>query len=245
MNESLHLLDLNIENDKHVDLVLPFFKKINPEVLVIQELFEDFVEPFSQQLKMECVFTPLCLKNRKIDNQNKSIRWGQAIFTNQKIIQSKSIFYVGSENNIKLFDIDNQRETRFKALTVVNIKKASSVFTVGTSHFTAATSKLTTDEQREDFIKLKTVLASFPDIILTGDFNTPRGGEIYSQLSRMYKDNFPPEYTTSIDKNFHRDGDIQCVVDGLFTTPQYSVSQIKIHDGVSDHFAIEAAISRK
>jgi hypothetical protein len=74
--------------------------------------------------------------------------------------------------------------------------------------------------------------------------NAPRGKESFSRLAKKYKDNIPPEYKTSIDQNLHKVKGIQFMVDGLFTTPSYKASDVKLVDGVSDHMAVVAEITK-
>ena len=74
--------------------------------------------------------------------------------------------------------------------------------------------------------------------------NAPRGNETFSRLEEKYKDNIPREYKTSIDQNLHKVKGIQFMVDGLFTTPVYKASNVKLVDGISDHMAVVAEINK-
>jgi hypothetical protein len=54
------------------------------------------------------------------------------------------------------------------------------------------------------------------------------------------------QYITSIDADLHRDGDKvrkPLMVDGLFTSPIYKCSNVRLQNGVSDHMAIVAEIT--
>jgi hypothetical protein len=73
---------------------------------------------------------------------------------------------------------------------------------------------------------------------MCGDFNAPRGRLIFDRIATKYKDNIPPYVTTTIDKNIHHAGDLQLVVDGLFSTSKYEVRSVQVLDGLSDHCAI-------
>jgi hypothetical protein len=94
------------------------------------------------------------------------------------------------------------------------------------------------------------ILGTMGEFVLGGDFNAPRGGEMFSVLSSAYTDNIPLQYKTSLDLTLHRAarergpqlGDK--MVDGLFSTPAYSVSDVRLVDGVSDHMAVVATISK-
>lgn len=85
-------------------------------------------------------------------------------------------------------------------------------------------------------------LLDLTNIIFCGDFNAPRGRQIWSILSSKLKDNVPNEITTTIDGNIHRAGNLQLVVDGLFTSSNYKVCDVQVISGVSDHCAIVAGI---
>ena len=94
----------------------------------------------------------------------------------------------------------------------------------------------------QDLKVLFELLENIPEFILCGDFNAPRGTAIFDSIAEKYKDNIPQDISTTIDKNLHKAGDLQLVVDGLFTTPEYKVDSIKILDKLSDHCAILATI---
>lgn len=79
-------------------------------------------------------------------------------------------------------------------------------------------------------------------LVLCGDFNAPRGGPIFSQFAERWRDCIPQHIATSIDPDLHRAGALQLMVDGLFTTADFAVSNVRMHCGVSDHKAITADI---
>jgi endonuclease/exonuclease/phosphatase family metal-dependent hydrolase len=92
-------------------------------------------------------------------------------------------------------------------------------------------------------------LQSEKDFALCGDFNAPRGGEIFTTLASHYTDNIPSKYETSIHVALHRAGSVDgarlahLMVDGLFTTSGYAASDVRLEFGVSDHAAIVATIA--
>ena len=79
-------------------------------------------------------------------------------------------------------------------------------------------------------------------LVLCGDFNAPRGGEIFTRLATQSRDNVPSHYVTSIDPKLHRAGPLQLMVDGLFSTDGYRLSEVVLHNGVSDHCTITAVV---
>jgi endonuclease/exonuclease/phosphatase family metal-dependent hydrolase len=79
--------------------------------------------------------------------------------------------------------------------------------------------------------------------VLTGDFNAPRGGPIFSELAKVWNDQIPATAKTSIDPQLHRAGSLQLMVDGLFTTSDFHAEDVALHTGLSDHQGITARIS--
>ena len=56
---------------------------------------------------------------------------------------------------------------------------------------------------------------------------------------------FRPRTRTSLDPVLHRAGPLQLMVDGVFSTDDYSVSEVTLHQGVSDHCAITCTIGKR
>ena len=81
------------------------------------------------------------------------------------------------------------------------------------------------------------------EIVFCGDFNAPRGGEVFSTLATVFTDNIPSSVTTTMDNALHRVGDKlrPLVVDGLFTRG-YKASNVRVVCGVSDHCAVVGEI---
>ncbi|MDQ5951411.1 MAG: hypothetical protein QG639_692, partial [Patescibacteria group bacterium] len=129
---------------------------------------------------------------------------------------------------------------------VATVSEGGEEYRIATTHFTWSPAGNTTDAQREDFARLKAILLQYKDLVLCGDFNAPRGREMFSSFESLYKDNVPKEVTTTIDKDLHYAGDknLQLVVDSIFTTPHYQVSEVKMLSGVSDHLGIFGVLSK-
>jgi endonuclease/exonuclease/phosphatase family metal-dependent hydrolase len=121
-------------------------------------------------------------------------------------------------------------------------------YRIATTHFTWSEKGRATDTQREHLHSLLSALETEKELVLCGDFNMPRGGELFSTLAERYKDTIPPEYVTSIDVSLHRnrlddpEELSQKMVDGLFTTPEYLAQNVRLVSGLSDHMAITATI---
>lgn len=102
-------------------------------------------------------------------------------------------------------------------------------------------------------MRLTTIIASRlkakQDFVFCGDFNAPRGGEIFSMLSSKYRDNIPKEVTTTLDRNLHRNGEDEgfpeIVVDGLFSAGSHQAHDTRVVRGVSDHCAVISFLSQE
>jgi endonuclease/exonuclease/phosphatase family metal-dependent hydrolase len=117
-------------------------------------------------------------------------------------------------------------------------------YKIATMHFTWTPDGQPSDLQRVHIEELFTLLDPMGELVLTGDFNAPRGGEIWSRLAARYVDNVPLQYTTSLDAGLHRVKNLERMVDGVFSTQEYRVSAVSMKDGVSDHMALIATIEK-
>jgi len=241
----LKLASINIEHNLHYDRVIPFLNAFRPDVVCLQELFECDIVMFERELGMKCVFAPMAKTPIvREDISSSQINFGLGILTALPVSDCRVHYYVGSEDTIPSFYKNPLTGgiTANKALLAATVSFESSLYTFATTHFTWSQGGAATDEQRATIKKLFDALETMPEFVLSGDFNAPRGLEIFSSISARYKDNIPPYYKTSVDKNLHRAGDLQLMVDGLFSTPEYHISDVKLSDGVSDHMAVTALV---
>ena len=239
----MKIVSLNIEFDKHHDIVLPFLKKENPDVICIQELLESDFEMYKKELGMAGTYKPIEYIYFPFYGGPKDLRQGEAIFA-KNFLEASYEYYVGSEENINhKFDDYFADPSLHKNNVLIVAKVADSAgkeFTIATTHFTLTQMGESTPLQLENLDKLFALTQHFPELVLVGDMNAPRGNETFTRLATKYKDNIPAGYKTSIDVNLHRNG-MNCadkMVDGLFTTPGYTATNVKLVDGVSDHMAI-------
>ena len=116
--------------------------------------------------------------------------------------------------------------------------------TIATTHFTWSKGGKATERQRSELKKLMTLSEEVKPDILAGDFNAPRGREIWTALSKRLTDNIPPGVKTTIDPRLHFTKELHIVVDGFFTAPEShaAVTSLKLIDSVSDHQAVVATI---
>lgn len=243
MSASIKLISLNIERSQHQDVVLPFLAVQMPDVLCVQELYERDIEKISNALGGAAhLFAPM---TRYIHETPPEIM-GVGIFSRLPVLESGALFYGGDPALIPELDQDDPATYNNKnfALLHCDVEKDGAVFRLATTHFRWTRDGEADDAQRSDVNKLISALGTLEEFVFGGDFNAPRGGEIFGTLSARYKDNIPPQYTTSLDPHLHRAGHLERMVDGIFSTPVYTVSDVELISGVSDHKALVATVAK-
>lgn len=237
---ALTLISLNIEGRRHIERIVPFLRERQPDVLCVQELNEHDIALIEEVLGARCTYAPMVCDDE--DGGNSGI----GIFTSLPA-RVRTHRYAGHTGELMKADQtspETQYQTQRYILLIAVVTKDDQTFTIGTTHLPVTESGAVTDFQREALDGLLTALEQYPEIVLCGDMNAPRGRETFDTLAARYTDNIPPEYTTSIDGDLHRAGPIPFMVDGLFTTPAYTATDVALHCGVSDHCAITAQIQR-
>ncbi len=249
MSASVKLISLNIERSKHLDLVLPFLEREKPDVVCIQELLHHDASRIAAVLGVvDFIFTPMA----RLKFDVPGAIYGTGIFSRIPVAARGEQYYVGQAGTIP-----ESRATalltyndEYRAIAWADVEKEGAVFRIATTHFTWTSDGSASDEQRWNMRNLMQILGTMGEFVLGGDFNAPRGGEIFSMLSSVYTYNIPPQYKTSLDLTLHRAAREKGreledkMVDGLFTTPEYTVSDARLVDGVSDHMAVVATISK-
>jgi len=242
----MKLISINIESNLHHDTVLPFLKQEQPDVVCLQEFLEEDLELYREELSLNGVHQVWSYwNNQKNYPQLLGKRQGVAIFS-KNIVASGSIFYVGQPENIsKPFDeyLSRPDFQKNKTLIWADIQGADGkIYKCVTTQFPVTEKGESSPYQLEVLDSFLEKIKDLGEFVLCGDFNAPRGNETFRRLAEKYKDNIPLEYKTSIDQNLHKVKGIQLMVDGLFTTPTYKASKVRLQDGISDHLAVIAEI---
>ena len=242
MSASLKLICLNIEKDRHLDRIAPFLSEQLPDVFCVQEIYESSIPVIAAALPGSTyVYVPMTGRPKENPPQIQ----GVAIFSRLPIKKYEVHYYVGGPDAVP--DSDDNDPSTFNAsnrpLVVCDVEKDGTSFRICTTHFTWTPDGKPTDEQRRDMKTMLALLDSFGELVIAGDFNVPRGSELFGLLAQHYKDNVPFRYTTSIDGDLHKRGQLNRMVDGIFSTPAYSVSGVEMISGVSDHCALVAAVT--
>lgn len=241
---SLKLFTLNIEGNRHLHRWPQAIRAEAPDLVCIQEIFEIDMPKVEKELSMRGAFFPMM----NIGKENKykiSPRgmWGVAIFTKLPFAPGKEPIglYYAKTADVQVFTAPNDAS---RVLVVGMVLKDGKKYTIGTTHFTWSGGATTTDEQRQDIVKFLEAVAQFPDIIFCGDFNAPRGGEIFTEIEKHYKDRLPKKVKTTIDLDLHYAASLYLVVDTIFSTQHYKFSNVHTKSGISDHIGIVGEVER-
>ncbi|MDO8620294.1 MAG: endonuclease/exonuclease/phosphatase family protein [bacterium] len=237
----LKLISLNIEMDKHLPQVLPFLEREQPDVVCLQEVFEKDMELFQNTLGMRGDFVSVSIVDLKYvegvlvhdEELAKKGPQGIAVFTKLPVHSEGVRYYHGEPGEVPRHSRDYHRFLLWR-----EVEKDGAHFTLGTTHFTWTPDGSASPEQHKDIQALFTILEEFPEVAFCGDFNAPRGGEIWGLMAKRYTDTIPLLYDSSIDPEFHRAKGLRRLVDGLFCTSGYRASEVRLVEGVSDHKAI-------
>ncbi|MDP2641538.1 MAG: endonuclease/exonuclease/phosphatase family protein [Candidatus Yanofskybacteria bacterium] len=233
---------------KHLNAVQAFLQQEQPDVVCMQEVYGEDLQTFAEKLGMDSSFGQMILIGRGDPMEPPMVPFGIGILSRFPLLSVQCRYYKGDEKNARQQAFHNDPDDFYRLFLCGTVRKGESEFVLGTTHFTWNADGQPSDAQREDVERLLDALGEFPEVICCGDFNAPREGEIFQAIAASYKDNIPARYTTSIDIKLHRSGEIlrgkPLLVDGLFTTPQYQCKNVRLQDGVSDHMAVLAEISR-
>lgn len=238
----LRVISVNIEYDKHLDKVLPFLKSEQWDVLFVNELLETDISKFVNSFNTNCFFVPMMRYQRPYG----MIPFGHGVFSRVPII-CREVQYAGPLGEIVDF-IEGSEEDRYKTqknfLIIAEVNSGGVTYKLGLTHFPWTPDGEANSVQRSCAKTLLEAVEREGDMALFGDFNAPRGKEIFSMFSEKLKDNIPAHYKTSVDGNLHRAGQLMYMVDGCFTTEGYVASDVSLRFGVSDHAAVLATISK-
>ena len=238
-SNSLSVVTLNIEGNRHFERWIPVISGTAPDVLCLQEVFECDLEFLGGALgyRVEDIgFLPMTTVSQET-KYNIPLRgtWGIAMFSKVPHTPYEKIYYNGS-GTTPVFSAPNSVDRGL--LWSVHTTPTGASIPLATTHFTWTAKGEASTEQHTDFLALKQRVATLPPHILCGDFNSPRGGELFAKFETLYTDGLPADITTTIDGSLHYAGNLELVVDTVFYQPPLKPVVQEVLAGVSDHKGI-------
>lgn len=240
----ISLVNLNIEGGRHLERVRNFIEEIKPDVVCLQEVLESNFKSFEKNFGMSGLYAPLTRLPEDYKRDRGEIV-GTAIFSRLPIKEKKSEYYYGNGGEVKFLNKENIAETESFNLLKMVIASNDEDYVIATTHFVWTPDGEANADQRKAIDSLLNLTKKESSLVLCGDFNAPRGREIFAKIASVYKDNIPAKYESSLDPNLHRVKRLRLMVDGLFSTPDYRIEDVKLTCGVSDHCAVTAKISKR
>ncbi len=237
---AIRFISVNIERDRHIDKIQKLIQKENPDVICFQEVMQDKAQTIASAFGYFCLFTPTT-RHELVDDQWEGI----AILSRFAFYDINLHQYAGPSEIPAVFTkfpVSVLHQTRRYIVQLVELRIEDKIYRFANTHFTWSRDGQADDYQRQDVQKMLNYLKAYPSFVLSGDFNAPRGREIFSTIAECYKDNIPAHYETSLDKDLHRCGYLPYMVDGLFSTPDYKIRDVELVFGVSDHAAVRAVV---
>lgn len=243
----MKVITLNIEGSKHLlTRVLPFLNREQPDVICLQEVFAVDVAQIEKTLGMHGRFVPMTDVDKVTIHTPKPLGlWGIYLGTRLPTGDLGHQFYKGSPTRVPKFLENNDSNALNRALIWMEVTDGQASYVVATTHFVWSKDGEASAEQLYYLDKLLKITRQLPPHILCGDFNAPRGRATFGRLQAEYQDNIPAEIKTTIDGKFHRAGELEFMVDGMFSQPEYIIRQVRVVDGLSDHMAVVGEVSRR
>lgn len=239
---AIKLVSINIEGQKHLETVKAFLARETPDVVCLQECFGDTIDELSHDYPYR-LYGPTYLADQNETGLIEGNRdWGEVLISKTPL-ENPRLDYLPIDGygpqNLPRHGQDNH--------VVCLVRASVKGYQVGTTHFTWTPKGTITKRQREH-MRLLLDLLKGEEIVMAGDFNIPRGNQLYKQLAVKYRDNIPLAVSSTLDPVLHYAnaelvGQLKLVVDYIWSTPKYSVGQVRVESGVSDHCALVCSIS--
>ncbi|MDO8591210.1 MAG: hypothetical protein Q7R65_04525 [bacterium] len=153
---------------------------------------------------------------------------------------------ISADGNAEPVDLSRVRATESRLAVFVGVSVGGRYFKIGTTHGTWSPAKYIPDNhQRWSIFKLVGIIDEQRPDVMAGDFNAPRGGELYNILcNRSLIDRVPTSIVNSIDWKLRGRSGPDVLVDYFFTATASDISDVQTHFGVSDHAALSGTVSK-
>jgi hypothetical protein len=264
-NMDLKIIHLNIEKSKHLDSVFDLLKEQQPDVVCLEEVMYSDMKRFTSELGYELVFAPLVI----IKNEKGEDNEGSAILSRIPVVETK-IYRYDDQVNTELptyiegqFVLSNGKREKERwlyhnSLLTVTILINGEIVTISTTHFPVTDHGLPglpehtlpdldyIDDIEHARVYLDRLISIINKIttplVFTSDLNNTRNEYVYTTLAHELVDLVPNSVNSTLDSKLHRIPGLQLVVDTIMVSPDVSVKDFKIIEGVSDHKAFIALL---
>ncbi|MDP1688562.1 MAG: endonuclease/exonuclease/phosphatase family protein [bacterium] len=252
----IKLITINVEMNRHWDDIIPFLERESPDVLCLQEAFSRDIKMLEEKFGYTSIYLPTCKRWYGPSNTPPIEDQGIAVLSKLPLIsKNKEYYYNGSPELLQYNDksLETKRETIRQGIIWITVQKEGVEFTIANTHFTWTPNGMTNAYQEQDIKELFKILDYIPNLVICGDFNTPRNiNSIYKIITNRFKDCVPADVVTTLDVNKHRvrvDNKEMTrigtyVVDYIFSTTSYEIKGVRVEYGVSDHAAVIGTIQR-
>lgn len=224
------------------DRILDFIYQEAPDVVLLQEVYENDLQRYRNALGGQMVFSRFCNLSLT-DREEEAESWGVAIGSRLNLFNVTEHYFDATPISPEKIVLNNESE-HAHSLLQASLSIGSERFNFATAYFTWHNKHEPSEQQLKDFAKLDDILTDLSDIVLTGDFNSPRGYYIFDSLAKRYRDNIPPEAISTNDFSIRPDAWYRLVIDGFFTSEHYQASGVRFVNGLSDHQGIMAGVGR-
>ncbi|HEX2859745.1 MAG TPA: endonuclease/exonuclease/phosphatase family protein [Alphaproteobacteria bacterium] len=252
---SIKLASINIERSRHLNEVAAFLEAYRPDVLCLQELMERDIPFFENLMGQRLAYAAMTLH----DDYGTPGIMGVAMVARVPLQNTATHYYKGDGTRVPTYVRSGANATeRPDTSTINHALLAATVhgLRMATTHLTWTAKGESTPEQLADAGKLLAFADAEAErhggLLMCGDFNAPRGYPTFAKLAGHFTDGIPAHYKGSLDLTRHRvtkenpaeaERMKSLMVDGLFHTPNYTVTDAKLTAGVSDHMAITATLT--
>lgn len=228
-----------------MEKVAAWVKEERAEVVCLMEVCEEDLAAIAGDDYPYTAYAPNDLLGNSRVDRTSMIPVGVAILSKYKMVNIERV-YCGKPPRRELVPIGSSSHAPI--LLIGEIEVGDELIRIGAVHFTWTKDGSVSDEQRRD---LATLMAKIEQeqLVMVGDFNLSREGELYRSLQAKFLDNIPSDVTTTLDPNLHyanlgQEGKLKLVVDYVWSTSHYVVNDVRVHSGLSDHCGIVANVSK-
>ena len=245
---SLSIASINIERSRHLPRVAAFIERERPQLLCLQELCERDIPFFEALMGGTMAFAPMA---RYPEDGPANVVGVGLLARGEQLAEVSTEYYSGSPERIQemaFVTLEGRRMADPLSIAEVMLSATVEGFRIAVTHLNVTPLGTSTPYQRESAGKLialaQAQATEAGGLLLTGDFNAPRGRATFDLIAEHFIDGVPGHYTSSIDGSLHRAGEIPFMVDGLFHTPGYRLEDARLTTGVSDHCALSCRLRK-